>query len=346
MVTAPPNPISPRCSGNACEIVIFRLQQAAERNPQDWVVRYRLGLCYSGRCQQHALVSPDLAVGYLRSACKAMHQVEVPETRAAVLALLALMYVSASRLPLRARLLAAVECYEEAAKIYFECGAVQEWARMQHNLGNTWCDMPEHDSPAKWETAIVHYKNALLFRSRQAQPGSFAATLMNLGTAYRRRGEGHKTENLGQAIQCYRRSLRLSPAAIAPARWAALHNNLGNACLSLPYSDVSAAASHARHAIYHFDLALRVRTRERDLFDYAVTRLNRGQACLQLGLAGFPARLHEALQSFRDAHASFLQTAAENAAALAQKTLQLATQALSYVNEFGLGMKDAAEGNP
>jgi hypothetical protein len=125
----------------------------------------------------------------------------------------------------------------------------------------------------------------------------------------------------------------LCPAASAPAPWAALHNNLGNACLSLPFADVSTGVSHARHALRHFDLALRVRTAERSLFDHAVTRLNRGQACLQLGLSGSPAWLAEARQCLRAAQAAFRRTGAATEAALAEKSIDLVNRALNALRK-------------
>lgn len=318
-----------RCGREACEIVISKLQQDAERNSRDWAARYQLGICYSGRCQPHSLVSPDLAVEHLRSACTSLPQAEEPLIRAAILNLLGIMYMSSSALPTRARLLGAIDCHEKAAAIYFEGAVFAEWARMQYNLGNTCCDLPDDEFPAKWEEAIAHYEQALLYRTRNADPDGFAATLENLGTAYRRRTMGDKLANIRRAIQCYRRALRLCTATSAPAHWAALHNNLGNACLSLPSTGRETSASHARHAIHHFDLALQVRTRERNLFDYGVTRLNRGQACLQLGLAGSSAWLAEAAGCLGDAYAALLRSRAPEQANLAQESLRLAQWALN-----------------
>jgi tetratricopeptide (TPR) repeat protein len=316
------------CSEEPCEIVILKLQQVAEQNPENWRLRYQLGICYSGHCQQHPLVCPDLALEELGLAAKALRGLEEPRIRAAVLSLLGLMYPSSLRLPAKARLLRAVECYEEAASIYFKCEMFREWARAQHNLGNTWCEFPAAEFPDKWENAIAHYEQALLFRTQQADPACFAATMENLGTAYRQRTAGDKAANVHSAMQCYRRALRLSPLATVPARWAALHNNLGNACLSLPSPDPSIGDSHARHALRHFDLALRVRTLKRGLFDYAVTKLNRGQACFRLGVCGSPAWLAEAVQCLCDARAAFVRTGAATEAGMAQKGLEVAQHAL------------------
>ncbi|MFZ0913100.1 MAG: hypothetical protein WBQ76_04665 [Candidatus Korobacteraceae bacterium] len=328
------------CNGEPCEIVILKLQQVAEQNPQNWRLRYQLGICYSGRCQKHPLVSPDLALEELGLACKALHGPQEPRIRAAILSLLGLLYPHSLRLPTKARLLRAVECDEEAAAIYFKSEMFQEWARIQYNLGNTWCEFPDDQFPDKWENAIAHYEQALLFRTRQADPACFAATMENLGTAYRQRIAGDRTANVHNAMQCYRRALRLSPVATVPARWAALHNNLGNACLSLPCPDLSLRDSHARHALRHFDLALRVRTLERSLFDYAVTKLNRAQACFRLGVCGSPDWLAEAVQCLCDARAAFLRTGAATEASMAEKGLDVARQAMNQLcqgqpkNEF------------
>jgi tetratricopeptide (TPR) repeat protein len=316
-----------RCSKQPCEIVISSLQQAADQNPADWALQYQLGICYSGRCHHHSLISSDLALEHLRSAWKTL-QPEEPLTLAAILNLLGIVYLKSATLPTKARMLTAIECHQKAAAIYFERGAFAEWARMQYNLGNTCCELPNDEFPDKWEDAISHYEQALLFRTRHADRDAWVATLENLGTAYRQRLRGDKSANIRTAIGCYRRALHLCTVKNAPAHWAALHNNLGNAYMSMPFAEKSTGCSYARHAIRHFDLALTVRTRELNVFDYGVTRLNRGQACLQLGLAGSPAWLKEALQCLREAHVIFLGHGGDMEAQLAEKSLRLASEAL------------------
>jgi tetratricopeptide (TPR) repeat protein len=319
----------PECGSGPCEPVIFQLQKLVERNPTDWALRYRLGVCHSGQCKNHALVFPDLALEHLRSACKALPASEEPLSRAAILSLLGILYPLSATLMEETRLLCALECHEKAAQLYFEHGRFQDWARTQYNLGNTWCDLPLARFPAKWEQAIAHYELSLLFRTRQSHPDAYAATLENLGTAFRQRTTGDKAANVGKAIECYRRALRLCPAATAPSHWAALHNNLGNACLSWPIADPRTGCSHARHAIRHFDLASRIRTPERNLFEHAVTRLNRGQACLRLGLSGSAGWLTEAVRCLGNARSAFLRSGGTGEAALAEKSIALANQALS-----------------
>jgi tetratricopeptide (TPR) repeat protein len=333
--TGPPSG-HPRCSPEPCETTILRLQRIAGQNPGDWRLQYQIGICHSGQCQIHSLVCPDRAVDHLRCAYNALHAPEEPLTRAVILGLLGVMYTRSSPPTPTALQLRALECHHQAAAIYFELGAFAEWARMQHNLGNTWCELPHQEFPGQWDNAIAHYELALRFRTQQADPDSFAATLENLGTAYRQRATGDKAANVGRAIHCYRRALRVWKAAAVPDRWAALHNNLGNACLSLPFVDVSTDRSRARHAILHFDLALRVRTPERNLFDYAVTKLNRGQACLQLGVSGSQHWLAEALGCLRDAHAAFLRVGGAREARQAESSIEIANRALNQAGSLPL----------
>lgn len=322
-----------RCGQQPCETVIFKLVQELKQTPRNWKLQYQLGVCYSGRCQGHSLVSPDLAVQHLSSASKYFCDPQNPRQHAAILSLLGIMYERSKALPRRVRLLCAVECQEKAADICFTSGAFREWARIQYNLGNTWCEFPDDEFPANWENAIAHYEQALRFRNSASDPASYVATLENLGTAYRQLPTGDKAANVCKAIQCYRRAVRLCPAASASAQWAALQNNLGNAYLSLPCANVSSQTSRARHAIRHFDLALKVRTSEQDLFGYAVTTLNRGQACLQLARSGDAAWLSAAAQCFRDAHAAFLRTGASTEATLARDAIASIAQALNGVLE-------------
>jgi tetratricopeptide (TPR) repeat protein len=297
-----------RCNAESCEKRISELQRALQDNPDDQALHYQLGICCSGLCQTHSLVSADLAREHLQFAVKAQPETVGARQRASMLNFLAITYLHSSMLPEKARLLGAIDCHKKAAVLYLEEQDFREWARMQFNLGNAWCEVPEDDFPDKWDYAIHSYKQALLFRDGHSSANECAATLQNLGTAYRTRLRGDKSNNIKKAIGCYRRALRYWKASIEPEHWAALQNNLGNAYLSLPSADQTKACLRARQAICHFDLALRVRTEQRDPVDYAITRLNRAQACLLLGQAGSRYWLREAQDCLHDARATFLRS--------------------------------------
>jgi tetratricopeptide (TPR) repeat protein len=297
-----------RCNAESCEKRISELQRALEDNPSDPALHYQLGVCRSGLCQTHSLVSADLAREHLQLAVTTQPGTEGVRRRASMFNLLAITYLRSSMLPEKARLLGAIDCHKKAAVLYLEERDFREWARMQFNLGNAWCEIPEDDFPDKWDHAIHYYEQALLFRDGHSSADECAATLQNLGTAYRNRLRGDKSNNIKEAIRCYRRALRYWRASIEPEHWAALQNNLGNAYLSLPPVDQKTACLRARQAICHFDLALRVRTEQRDPVDYAITRLNRAQACLLLGQSGSCHWLREARNCLQDARATFLRS--------------------------------------
>ena len=296
-----------RCDAESCEKRISELQRALENDPDDQALHYQLGICRSGLCKSHSLVSADLAREHLQLAIKTQPETEGIRQRASMLNLLAITYLRSSMLPEKARLLGAIDCHKKAAVLYREERDFREWARMQFNLGNAWCAIPEDDYPDKWDYAIHYYNQALLFRDGHSSADECAATLQNLGTAYRSRLRGDKSNNIKKAIRCYRRALRYWRASVEPEHWAALQNNLGNAYLSLPSVDQATPCLRARQAICHFDLALRIRTELRNPVDYAVTRLNRAQACLLLGESCSRSWLREAQNCLRDVRATFLR---------------------------------------
>jgi tetratricopeptide (TPR) repeat protein len=320
-----------RCGTEGCEKQIAALQQELASDAGSLALHYQLGLCYSGLCRPHSLISPEAALEHLRWSATESARAGDELFRAKVLTLLGITYMRATSLPRNARLRAAMQCQEEAAKLYFSQSRFDAWARLQFNLGNTWCEISEHDYPDKWEQAIAHYERALMFRTEETDAHGFAVTMENLGSAYRERKQGDKAANVRKAIRCYRRAARVCGMDAAPGLWAGLQNNLGNAYLSLPARGPAAETALARRAILHFDLALRVRTLERSRLDYGITQLNRGQAYLRLGLAESAAELAESARAFREAQGALLQAGRSSEAEMAARGSQLAAQAL---NEF------------
>jgi tetratricopeptide (TPR) repeat protein len=123
--------------------------------------------------------------------------------------------------------------------------------------------------------------------------------LQNLGAAYRQAGDCRA------AIDCCRLALRVYTVKADPARNAALHNNLGNAYLSIP------GTRNARRALRHLERALEIRTRAAAPADYAVTQFNRGTALVRLLMGG------RAAACFREASECFAAAGQSDHAALA-----------------------------
>ena len=269
------------CTEGRCEEAIELLERALLAEPDNFELLYRLGVCYGGGCR-HPLTRPDMAIPYLRRALRL-----APEgSRAAVLDALGNTLIESREAPREAALREAVECHCEAAAIYRAQGDLEDWARVEFNLGNFCCELSD------WQAAVSHYRQSLAVRTRAKDPARHAAVLENLGTAYRHLATA---EDIKKSISCYRRALwDFRPGQ--PSRNASVENNLGNAFLSLP----GAAARNARRALVHFERALRILGDDKTCRTWAITQYNRAHAYLRLGRnEAAAACLRESSAAFR-----------------------------------------------
>jgi tetratricopeptide (TPR) repeat protein len=264
------------CAAGDCERAIGLWEKAVVRAPADYTLHYRLGICYGGACRTHGMVHGEMAVSYLRQASRLTENSE-KRGRAIIQEQLA-GAICRGASPTADALRSAIECYREAAEIYLSSGMLADWARTQFNLGNTCCDLSELGEEEHWKEAVFHYTEALSARIREQDTDGQCAVLENLGTAYRRLQEGDSADNIRKSIQCYQRALRVRGTALNPSRVAALHNNLGNAFLSLPWDDQRIRERNAHRALRHFDRALQIESQNRSGRIYGITQYNRGQA--------------------------------------------------------------------
>ena len=276
------------------------LERLALLDPRSSEVQYQLGICYGGGCREHSLANADIAIEQLRSALALLGWDCDPAMRAGILNGMGNAYMQSRRLPVSTRVNAAIECYERAARFWFEQGDRTGWAMAEFNLGNACCELPQEELPEKWQQAIRHYEKALQVRTRLRDPLRHAATLENLGTAYRESPLGDKARNVRKAIDCYRQSMRVYTAAAFPLQNAALHNNLGNAYLTLPTGNPGGLLRNVRRAMRHFDRALRVRLKSQHPSDYAGSQFNRGMAFIRLATA-----VEDPLEALQQAQACF-----------------------------------------
>jgi len=178
---------------------------------------YQFGFCHSGGCRRHSLTDPDMAAEYLRRALSLVGTSRELLLRARILDALGNTLVESHKGPQTDRLREAVRCHREAAEIYQERDLLEDWAREEFNQANTWCDLPASEFPDKWAQAIAHYENAPRVRTRAKDPHRFAATVMNLGTAFRLLPTGDRATNMLKSIRCYRQALRIFTLEASPA---------------------------------------------------------------------------------------------------------------------------------
>ena len=291
--------VASHCHDGQCVEAISVLEELVRDQPANPELHHQLGICYSGACRQHALVSIPVSISYLQRAAALIGSAGPPRIRAEYLDSLGNACLGDHRPK------AALPYLTEAAELYATLGLVDEWAREQYNLGNAFCDIPESDAPRKWQLAVEHYRQALTVRTRERDPVRYAATVQNLGTAYRELPDGDHASNVRAAIGYYGRAMRVYRHDSFPAQHAALHNNLGNAYLCLPGS-TDATRRNIRRALLHFEHALKIRQRARRPCDYAATQFNRGQAYAKQAELDPGTGFDEAVCCFREAEECFL----------------------------------------
>jgi tetratricopeptide (TPR) repeat protein len=271
------------CSLERCEEAIASWEQASSLRPDDPDVHYQLGFCCAGGCRTHTLVDPEIAIHHFQRALSELRE-EDSLGRAQILSALGNTH---GAIPNRtaAHLLAAIDCQQRAASIFWDARAVEEWAREEYNAGNTWCELTEREYPGKWQKAIEHYERALLVRTRDKDPAKHAAALQNLGTAYRELKTADRRQNIRAAIGCFHRALRAVGRDATAEKRANFHNNLGNAYLSLA-AEKDNPIRNARRALLHFANAAVLQPTEKWPCEHARIQFNRSGAFLELAVSG------------------------------------------------------------
>lgn len=298
------------CQARQCRSAAGALRSFLAQHPDQYEGWYRLGVCCSAACGVKEAADGHAAVACFTTALR-LAQAAPDLTRARILEALGNVLSDPGR---ERRVDGAIVCFERAAQIYLDERKFVDWARVENNLGLAYCELPE-SSPDKWARAVEELEKALLIRTAGSAPRACAATLQNLGTAYRML-PGDRARHVRKAIVCYRCAFRIYESLACVKNIAAVHNNLGNAFLSMLEPDPARRRRRLEAAVRHFDRALRVRTRDSGPYDYAVTQMNRGQALAELAgnRAGAnnqaAACFREALECFEICHCSEASTAA------------------------------------
>ncbi|WP_373525921.1 tetratricopeptide repeat protein [Nostoc sp.] len=169
----------------------------------------------------------------------------------------------------------AITGYEIALTIFTRDRFPEEWAIMQHNLGNAYLDCIQREKVENLEQAISCYQQTLQVYTRDRFPDEWATTQNNLGLTYFYRIQGEKAENLEQAISCYQKALQVYTCDRFPYEWATTKNNLG---LTYFYRIQGEKAENLEQAISCYQKALQEYTREAFPQDHAETAFTQGLA--------------------------------------------------------------------
>ena len=294
-----------RCHEHNCERAISSLELAVRRQPANPDLHHRLGICYSGLCRHHSLVSPEIAAAELEQTVSLLRRCGKPALLGASLDALGTVYrvprkgVSSDRFQL------SITRSQQAAEIYQKHGLLPEWARVEYNLGTAWCEASPAEFPGKWLNAILHFENALKVWTVKSYPEEHALTLMNLGTVYREASGAAGFDYILKSLCCFRRAHRVFQPQDYLLQHADLHHNMGNTFLSFPSGDRPRAVRHIRRALRNFRLALTVRNREERPCAYAITQYSRGQAYARWTMLEPLRFLSEAEECFREAQECF-----------------------------------------
>lgn len=103
----------------------------------------------------------------------------------------------------------AIECYNNALRVYTEQEFPEEWARTYYNLGIAYSELRTADQAEKFANAIICYEKALRVYTEERFPRQYIQIQHNLGNARSQLPTGDPNENHEDAITCYKNALRV-----------------------------------------------------------------------------------------------------------------------------------------
>ena len=209
----------------------------------------------------------------------------------------------------------AVANYREALEYISKKNAPEQWAELQHLLGNAaddWADRSEGNAVRQHrDEVIAAFRAALEVRTRETLPRDWAATQNNLAVALRNQAsavEGaERAALLAEAVETYRAALEVYTRETLPQDWAMTQNNLAIVlCHQASVVEGSECAALLAEAVEAYRAALTVRTRETLPQGWAMTQNNlanalRHQAMKTVGKTEKERLLKAAITAFENA---------------------------------------------
>jgi tetratricopeptide (TPR) repeat protein len=192
----------------------------------------------------------------------------------------------------------AIAGYEVVSTVITHAVSLEEWAMIQDDLGNAYCDRSKGDWAENMEKAIAAFHSALQGYSHEAFPEDWARTQNNLATIYSDLTSGDQAENLEQAIACCENALQVYTRQVFPEDWAMVQTNLGAAYRKRIRGD---NAENLEAAIRCYKAALEEYTREGFRVDWAGLQNNLGNAYRERIQGDRADNLDQALSYFNTA---------------------------------------------
>jgi tetratricopeptide (TPR) repeat protein len=189
----------------------------------------------------------------------------------------------------------AIAGYELVATVITHEVSPQEWAMIQDDLGNAYCDRLKGDWAENMEKAIAAFQSALQGYTDEAFREDWARTQNNLATIYSDRTRGDQAENLEQAIACCENALQVYTRQVFPEDWAMVQTNLGAAYRKRIRGD---KVENLEAAIRCYKAALEEYTREGFRVDRAGLQNNLGNAYRERIQGDRAENLEQALSCF------------------------------------------------
>jgi CheY-like chemotaxis protein len=169
-----------------------------------------------------------------------------------------------------------------------------EWALAKVRHGDALATLGERGDERAVRDAIRAYEDALVVRTRQANPLEWAATRNNQGLALLALGEWGDHQALEAALMAFADALEVSTRDAAPIEWAVAQCNRANALQIL--GRTRGDAVRLEQAVLAYEEALQIHTRHQRPADWAMTHCDRAAALVGLGQLGFDQRLREAVR--------------------------------------------------
>jgi len=189
----------------------------------------------------------------------------------------------------------AITGYEIALTVFTCVDFPQEWAIIQHNLGEVYRNRIRGNKAENIEQAITAFLAALQIHTRADYPQEWAATQNNLGAAYTERIRGDRAENLERAIAAFAAAMEIRTRTDSPQEWAAGQNNLGEAYRNRIRGD---RAENLERAIAAFAAAMEIRTRTDFPQEWAAGQNNLGAAYINRIKGDKAENLERAIAAF------------------------------------------------